>query len=438
MNLIEIKVPVLGESVTEATVAKWRKKIGEAVVMDEVLIELETDKVTLEIPAPSSGVLTQVNNEKGSIVKIGTVLGCIDANAVASATVPTAPVNAPSAPVNAPAASAAPVAVSAIVEKPTVAAVITPATTQTEPIAPVQKVQPLAATTPHLSPAVRKHLGDNQLSAANVHASNPDGRLSKEDVLTHLQNVAHNGTETATGATSASDDRLEVRAPMSRLRLRVSERLKYAQNTAAILTTFNEIDMMAVKQLRDRYKDIFEKKYGIKLGFMSFFVKACVQALKEIPMVNSRIEGDEIVTNNYCDIGVAVSAPTGLVVPVVRDAELLDLAGIERAVAGYGKKAKDGKLTMEEMSGGTFTISNGGVFGSLFSTPIINPPQSAILGMHKIQDRPMAINGRVEIRPMMYVALSYDHRLIDGREAVTFLATIKDCIENPGRFLLEL
>ena len=395
MTLIEIKVPVLGESVNEATVAKWRKKVGDAVVVDEVLVELETDKVTL-----------------------GTILGVIDANAVASIV-------------------ATPSVASSTPEKTVVTPIIVSTVEKSEPITMVKNMQLVPDVITHLSPAVRKHLGDNQLNAANVKASSLDGRLSKADVLNHVQNTG-NTSAAVDSSLSFSDDRLEVRVPLSRLRLRVAERLKYAQNTAAILTTFNEIDMMAVKQLRDRYKDVFEKKYGVKLGFMSFFVKACTQALKEIPMVNSRIEGDEIVTNNYCDIGVAVSAPTGLVVPVVRDAELLDLAGIERAVAEYGRRAKDGKLTMEEMSGGTFTISNGGVFGSLFSTPIINPPQSAILGMHKIQDRPMAVNGRVEIRPMMYVALSYDHRLIDGREAVTFLATIKDCIENPGRFLLEL
>jgi 2-oxoglutarate dehydrogenase E2 component (dihydrolipoamide succinyltransferase) len=428
MSLIEIKVPVLGESVSEATIAKWRKKVGEAVVVDEVLVELETDKVTLEITAPSAGVLAAVHYERGATVKIGNVLGGIDANALASV-----------APASAAPAAVTPIAQPAAPDKVVVAPIVPPATEKVEKIEPitiVKNVQSIPDVVTHLSPAVRKHLGDNQLNAASVKASSPDGRLSKADVLNHVQNAGQESV--AANDVPYSDDRLEVRVPLSRLRLRVAERLKYAQNTAAILTTFNEIDMMAVKQLRDRYKDVFEKKYGIKLGFMSFFVKACVQALKEIPMVNSRIEGDEIVTNNYCDIGVAVSAPTGLVVPVLRDAELLDLAGIERAVAEYGKKAKDGKITMEDMSGGTFTISNGGVFGSLFSTPIINPPQSAILGMHKIQDRPMAINGRVEIRPMMYVALSYDHRLIDGREAVTFLATIKDCIENPGRFLLEL
>ncbi len=425
MSLIEIKVPVLGESVSEATIARWRKKVGEAVVIDEVLVELETDKVTLEITAPSSGVLAVMHYEKGATVKIGNVLGGIDENAVAFVAAPAVtPIFQPTAP-----------------EKVIVASIVSPAIEKSEPVVIVKNVQSIPDVVTHLSPAVRKHLGDNQLNAANVKASSPDGRLSKADVLNHVQNAgqASAASDDAPAANSLySDDRLEVRVPLSRLRLRVAERLKYAQNTAAILTTFNEIDMMAVKQLRDRYKDVFEKKYGIKLGFMSFFVKACTQALKEIPMVNSRIEGDEIVTNNYCDIGVAVSAPTGLVVPVVRDAELLDLAGIERAVAEYGRRAKEGKITMEDMSGGTFTISNGGVFGSLFSTPIINPPQSAILGMHKIQDRPMAVNGRVEIRPMMYVALSYDHRLIDGREAVTFLATIKDCIENPGRFLLEL
>ncbi len=426
MSLIDVKVPALGESVTEATIARWHKNVGDTVQMDEVLIELETDKVTLEITAPSSGVLKDIKVSKGSVVSIGTILGAIDSDA--KATMPTVtPETTPT--VMAP-------------EK------VIPTVAEKDPPAPATE------TTGHMSPAVRKHVGDHQLDASRIPSTSGDGRLSKADVLNYVNEKTAQGTQSSTVSTSSTpsaslqgqstsltimtDDRLEKRVPMSRLRLRVSERLKYAQNTAAILTTFNEIDMTAVKQLRDRYKDVFEKKYGIKLGFMSFFVKACVQALKEIPMVNSRIEGDEIVTNNYCDIGVAVSAPQGLVVPIVRDAELLDLAGIERAIAGYGKKAKDGKLTMEEMTGGTFTISNGGVFGSLFSTPIINPPQSAILGMHKIQDRPMAVDGRVEIRPMMYVALSYDHRLIDGREAVTFLVTIKDCIENPGRFLLEL
>ncbi len=419
MSLIEVKVPVLGESVTEATIARWHKNIGDAIQMDEVLIELETDKVTLEITAPSSGVLKDIKVSKGAVVSIGAVLGAIDSGAKA-------------------------IALTVAVESKST--VVVPEKT---PMLPEKASLAFAAeTTGHMSPAVRKHVGDHQLDASRIPSTSGDGRLLKADVLNYvdgktaqtmkssMSSVSLQGQSTS--LTVMADDRLEKRVPMSRLRLRVSERLKYAQNTAAILTTFNEIDMTAVKQLRDRYKDVFEKKYGIKLGFMSFFVKACVQALKEIPMVNSRIEGDEIVTNNYCDIGVAVSAPQGLVVPIVRDAELLDLAGIERAIAGYGKKAKDGKLTMEEMTGGTFTISNGGVFGSLFSTPIINPPQSAILGMHKIQDRPMAVDGRVEIRPMMYVALSYDHRLIDGREAVTFLVTIKDCIENPGRFLLEL
>ncbi len=433
MSLIDVKVPALGESVTEATIARWHKNVGDAVQMDEVLIELETDKVTLEITAPSSGVLKDIKVSKGAVVSIGAILGAIDSDA--KATTPTVATEA----------------------KPTVAAEAKPtAAPEKVTTAVAQKAPPIPATetTGHMSPAVRKHVGDHQLDASRIPSTSGDGRLSKADVLNYVDGKAAQSGQSSTVSTASTvsassqgqstsltvmtDDRLEKRVPMSRLRLRVSERLKYAQNTAAILTTFNEIDMTAVKQLRDRYKDVFEKKYGIKLGFMSFFVKACVQALKEIPMVNSRIEGDEIVTNNYCDIGVAVSAPQGLVVPIVRDAELLDLAGIERAIAGYGKKAKDGKLTMEEMTGGTFTISNGGVFGSLFSTPIINPPQSAILGMHKIQDRPMAVDGRVEIRPMMYVALSYDHRLIDGREAVTFLVTIKDCIENPGRFLLEL
>lgn len=425
MSLVEIKVPALGESVSEAIIAKWLKKVGEAVVIDEVLVELETDKVTLEITAPSSGVLSNIHTAKGEIVKIGALLGNIDSKAITQPAITVAAVQSATAPVEP--------AVRIVKEE-----VFVPQKTS--------NVSLIIPNTEHMPPSVRKQLGDNKLTTGSILTSSLDGRLPKADSLNHVQ--SENQAKAPAAATeqssnkivskNTSDDRLETRVPLSRLRLRIAERLKSAQNTAAILTTFNEIDMMAVKQLRDRYKDVFEKKNGVKLGFMSFFVKACVQALKEIPMVNSRIEGDEIVTNNYCDIGVAVSAPSGLMVPIIRDAELLDLAGIEAAVSTYGKKAKDGKLTMEEMSGGTFTISNGGVFGSLFSTPIINPPQSAILGMHKIQDRPMAINGHVEIRPMMYVALSYDHRLIDGREAVTFLATIKDCMENPGRFLLDL
>lgn len=428
MSLVEIKVPALGESVSEAIVAKWLKKPGEAVTMDEVLVELETDKVTLEITAPSSGVLSNIHTAKGAIVKIGALLGDIDSKASAQPTI-TTQLTITTTTAQTP---AMPIESIARIEKEEK---LPPKASNVSPIISI------AQNTEHMSPSVRKHLSDNKLTTGSIQTSSVDGRSSKADILNHVLNENQTTTEQkANKATSknTSDDRLETRVPLSRLRLRIGERLKSAQNTAAILTTFNEIDMMAVKQLRDRYKDVFEKKNGVKLGFMSFFVKACVQALKEIPMVNSRIEGDEIVTNNYCDIGVAVSAPSGLMVPIIRDAELLDLAGIEAAIAAYGKKAKDGKITIEEMSGGTFTISNGGVFGSLFSTPIINPPQSAILGMHKIQDRPMAINGHVEIRPMMYVALSYDHRLIDGREAVTFLATIKDCMENPGRFLLDL
>jgi 2-oxoglutarate dehydrogenase E2 component (dihydrolipoamide succinyltransferase) len=387
-----LNVPVLGESVTEATVARWTKNAGDTVAADEVLLELETDKVTLEVSSPAQGALKEIKMPQGSVVKIGDILGLVEEGATGLE---------------------AAVSVSNSLQN------------SAPPLPPLPPEGPLpkaAPSTAHPSPAAAKWIGDNELNTREIQGTGRDGRITKGDVINHL----------------ASAERLEKRTPMSRLRLRIAERLKQAQNTAAILTTFNEVDMSTTMDLRTKYKDVFEKKHGVKLGFMSFFVRACVLALQKIPALNSRIEGEEIVTPNYQDIGVAVSAPHGLVVPIIRDADLLSLADIEKTILGFGQKAKENKLTLEEMSGGTFTISNGGTFGSLLSTPIINPPQSGILGMHKIQERPVVVNGQIVIRPMMYLALSYDHRLIDGKEAVTFLVNIKETLENPGKMLLDL
>ncbi|MEI6557464.1 MAG: 2-oxoglutarate dehydrogenase complex dihydrolipoyllysine-residue succinyltransferase [Rhodospirillaceae bacterium] len=413
----EIKVPTLGESVTEATVARWLKPLGAAVAVDDALVELETDKVTLEVNATAAGTLTEIIAPEGANVAVGAVLGLIGEGGAGVVAAPAAV---------APAAPAAPAAVAA------------------------------QETSDVLSPAVRKLIDDNKLNPAAIPASGKDGRLTKDDVQSYLAGKAAAPVAAPVAAAPAPRpappapkpvvasgprpraDR-EERVRMTRLRQRIAERLKDAQNTAAMLTTFNEVDMSNLLALRAQYKDIFEKKHGgIKLGFMSFFVKAAVAALKELPAVNGEIDGNDLVYKNYYDIGVAVGTPQGLVVPVLRDADCLSFAGIEKAIGEFGKKARDGKLSMEEMSGGTFTISNGGVYGSLMSTPIINPPQSAILGMHKTQDRPVAINGKVEIRPMMYLALSYDHRIIDGREAVTFLVRVKAAIEDPQRLLLEV
>ena len=412
----EIKVPTLGESVTEATVARWLKPLGAVVAVDEALVELETDKVTLEVNATAAGTLSQILAPEGANVGVGAVLGLIG--------------EAGAAVVAAPAAVAAPVAAA-------------PAAAATQEASDV------------LSPAVRKLVDDNKLDASKIPASGKDGRLTKEDVQNYLAKptaapapapVAAPAPRPAPPAPKPAApsgprpraDR-EERVRMTRLRARIAERLKDAQNTAAMLTTFNEVDMSNLLALRNLYKDRFEKKHGgVKLGFMSFFVKAAVAALKELPAVNGEIDGADLVYKNYYDIGVAVGTPQGLVVPVLRDADVLSFAGIEKAIGEFGKKARDGKLSMDEMSGGTFTISNGGVYGSLMSTPIINPPQSAILGMHKTQDRPVAIGGKVEIRPMMYLALSYDHRVVDGKEAVTFLVRVKEALEDPARLVLDL
>jgi 2-oxoglutarate dehydrogenase E2 component (dihydrolipoamide succinyltransferase) len=401
----EIRVPALGESVTEATVAKWLKNVGDAVAQDEPLVELETDKVTLEVNASSAGTLSEISAETGATVEVGGLLGSIEAGA----------------------AGAKPAA------KPAAAA---PAATPAAAPAPAAK--PAAAVAPQ-SPAVRKMVEETKVDPAAVAGTGKDGRLTKGDVIQHLEAkpAAAPAAPSAPAAPRATGPR-EERVRMTRLRKRIAERLKQAQNTAAMLTTFNEVDMTQIMAMRDSYKESFEKRHGVKLGFMSFFVKACLAGLKELPAVNGEIDGDDIIYKNHYDIGVAVGTEQGLVVPVVRDADQMSFSEIEKAINALGKKARDGKLTIEELTGGTFTISNGGVYGSLLSTPILNTPQSAILGMHKIQPRPMAIGGKVEVRPMMYLALSYDHRIIDGREAVTFLVRVKDALEDPQRLLLEV
>ena len=400
----QIVVPTLGESVSEATVAKWFKQVGDSVAADEAIVELETDKVTVEVNAPASGTLSDIAVLAGGTVGVGAVLGTIGG----------APSQAASRP-----ASATPAASS-----------------------PPAKAETAAA------PSAKKLMAENKLEASAIAGTGKDGRITKGDVLETLARPAAPPVPTAPpparepaprSESPRAEDPREQRVRMTRLRKRIAERLKDAQNTAAMLTTFNEVDMTALNALRNQYKDGFEKKHGVKLGFMSFFVKACVTALKEWPAVNGEIDGDDLVYKNYYDVGVAVGTPNGLVVPVVRDADRLSFADVEKAIAAYGRKARDGKLTIEDMTGGTFTISNGGVYGSLMSTPILNPPQSAILGMHKTQLRPMVMpDGKIEARPMMYLAVSYDHRIIDGREAVSFLVRVKECIEDPQRILLDM
>lgn len=411
---VEIKVPVLGESVVEATVAKWMKGAGEAVAADEAIVELETDKVTLEVPSPVNGVLSDIVASEGATVEVDALLGMVEEGAAATST----PASKPA--VNNPAASAPEAA------SPTPASAPAPAP---------------SATAAVLSPAVRKLVEENNLNPGAISGTGKDGRLTKADV----QKAIASGSAKMAAASSApapakagprASDAREERVPMSRLRRMIAGRLKEAQNTAAMLTTFNEVDMSAVMALRSEYKDDFEKQHGARLGFMGFFVRAVIRGLQEFPAVNAEIHGDDIIYKNFYNIGVAVGTPQGLVVPVVRDAQDLSLADIEKQVTDYGIRARDGKLTPADMAGGSFTISNGGVYGSLMSTPILNPPQSGILGMHKIQKRPIAIGDKVEVRPMMYLALSYDHRIIDGREAVSFLVRVKDSIEDPRRLLL--
>jgi len=418
---IEVKVPVLPESVTEATLLTWHKNAGEAVTRDENLVDIETDKVVLDVPAPDNGVLLDLVKQEGDTVTAQELIAVIDTEAAAAQ------------------AEAAPAATAATA-------------TQAAP----------AATSPSgnsaLSPAVRALVQEHSLDPSQIPGSGKDGRILKEDVLAFIKNrdaaPAAAPAEPAPAAAPApapapvakptvvelpgAGERLERRVPMTRLRQRIAQRLKEAQNTAAILTTFNEVNMQPVMDLRAKYKDIFEKEHGIKLGFMSFFVKASVEALKRFPAVNGSIDGDDIVYHGYYDVGIAVSGPRGLVVPILRDCGQLTFAEIEKGIADFGTKAKDGSLSIEELTGGTFSISNGGIFGSLNSTPILNPPQSAILGMHKIQERPMVENGQIVVRPMMYLALSYDHRIVDGREAVRSLVTIKESLEDPARPLLQV
>ena len=412
--MAEIRVPTLGESVTEATIGKWFKKAGDAVAVDEPLVELETDKVTIEVPAPAAGVLSEIAAKDGETVGVGAVLGQIKEGA--------------GAPAKAAPAAAAPAA------KPAAAPAAKPA-----------DAKPAPADAP-LAPSVRKLSAESGVDAAAVPGTGKDGRVTKGDMLAAIERAAAQPTPVAQPAAAvqvrapspADDAAREERVRMTRLRQTIARRLKDAQNTAAMLTTFNEVDMGHVMALRTQYRDLFEKKHGVKLGFMGFFVRACVQALKEIPAVNAEIDGTDLIYKNYYHIGIAVGTERGLVVPVVRDADTKSLAEIEKTITDFGKRARDGALKIDELQGGTFSITNGGIYGSLMSTPILNAPQSGILGMHKIQDRPMVVAGKVEVRPMMYLALSYDHRIVDGREAVTFLVRVKESLEEPARLVLDL
>ena len=413
----EIKVPVLPESVADATILAWQKKPGEAIKRDEILVEVETDKVVLEVPAPADGVLTSIVSDEGAVVTAQEVLGTMEEGAVA----------------NSAAAAPAPATASAAVAD--------------------------EDTGGPTSPSARQLMAEHNLSADEIAGSGKNGRISKADVEAHITGQSGSSAAapaeaapvaaTATGAAGAgtsssalaagtSGDRSERRVPMSRLRARIAERLLHASQSTAMLTTFNEVDMQPVKELRGQYKDQFEKVHGVRLGFMSIFVKAATEALKRFPDINASLDGDDVVYHGFCDVGIAVSSDRGLVVPVIRDAENLSLASIEKQIGEYADLAREGKLGLDQLTGGTFTITNGGVFGSLMSTPILNPPQSAILGMHTIQDRPVAVNGEVVIRPMMYIALSYDHRIVDGQGAVTFLKTIKELVEEPAKMLLDI
>ena len=419
--MTDIRVPTLGESVTEATIGKWFKKAGDTVAVDEPLVELETDKVTIEVPAPAAGVLSEIAAKDGETVAVGALLGQIKDGAGA------APSKATPQPAGQP-------------DKKT---------STTAPIAAAGGL-PVTERAPSgdqpLAPSVRKMSAESGVDPAGVAGTGKDGRVTKGDMMAAIERAASQpvpaGQPVAAvqmRAPSPADDAArEERVKMTRLRQTIARRLKDAQNTAAMLTTFNEVDMTAVMALRNQYKELFEKKHGVKLGFMGFFVRACVQALKDIPAVNAEIDGTDLIYKNYYHIGVAVGTEKGLVVPVVRDCDMKSLAEIEKNINDFGKRARDGALKIEEMQGGTFTISNGGVYGSLMSTPILNAPQSGILGMHKIQERPMAIGGKIEIRPMMYLALSYDHRIVDGREAVTFLVRLKENLEDPARIVLDL
>ncbi|RED28613.1 2-oxoglutarate dehydrogenase E2 component [Rhodopseudomonas thermotolerans] len=418
--MTEIRVPTLGESVTEATIGRWFKKPGEAVAVDEPLVELETDKVTIEVPAPSAGTLGEIVAKDGETVAVGALLGQITDGAASAKPAAAAPAK-PAAPAAAP-APAAPAAPAA---------------------APAAKAPPSDAP---LAPSVRRLSAESGVDASTVPGSGKDGRVTKGDMLAAIEKAASAPTPVNQPAAAvqvrapspADDAAREERVKMTRLRQTIARRLKEVQNTAAMLTTFNEVDMTNVMALRAQYKDVFEKKHGAKLGFMGFFTKACVQALKDIPAVNAEIDGTDLIYKNYYHVGVAVGTDKGLVVPVVRDCDAKSIADIEKSIVDYGKRARDGQLKIEEMQGGTFTITNGGIYGSLMSTPILNAPQSGILGMHKIQERPVVVGGKIEVRPMMYLALSYDHRVIDGKEAVTFLVRVKESLEDPARLVLDL
>ena len=422
--MAEIRVPILGESVTEATVGKWFKQPGEAVAVDEPLVELETDKVTLEVPASAAGTLSDIAVKTGTTVAVGALLGQIKEGAGA----PVKTTTATGAPQGRPdTKSATTMPINAAEEEPTLRTAPKPATAMPAP------------------PAVRKMAAESGVDPAKVDGSGKHGQVTKGDMMAAIERSAAQPTQVAAQAPVAmrapsppDDASREERVPMTRLRQTIARRLKEAQNTAAMLTTYNEVDMSAIMAMRNQYKELFEKKHGVKLGFMGFFARACIQALKDVPAVNAEIDGNDLVYKNYYHIGVAVGTERGLVVPVVRDADQLSLAGIEKAIAELGKKARDGHLKIEDMQGGTFTISNGGVYGSLMSMPILNAPQSGILGMHKIQERPVAIGGKIEIRPMMYLAMTYDHRVVDGQGAVTFLVRVKENLEDPARIVLDL
>jgi 2-oxoglutarate dehydrogenase E2 component (dihydrolipoamide succinyltransferase) len=430
--MTDIRVPTLGESVTEATIGKWFKHAGDAVAVDEPLVELETDKVTIEVPSPAAGVLSEIAAKDGETVAVGALLGQIQDGAGAAAPAkPAAKFEA-----------AKPEATKPEATKPEKASPA-PAAAAPPPPAPPLVAKTAPAGTP-VPPSVRKLATESGLDVSTVPGSGKDGRITKGDMMAAIERAAAAPMPVASAAVQvrapapADDAAREERVRMTRLRQTIARRLKDAQNTAAMLTTFNELDMSAVMHTRNQYKDMFEKKFGVKLGFMSFFVRACVQALKEIPSVNAEIDGTDMVYKNYYHVGVAVGIEKGLVVPVVRDADAKSFAQIEKEIADFGRRAREGALKIEEMQGGTFTISNGGVYGSLMSTPILNAPQSGILGMHKIQERPVVVAGKIEVRPMMYLALSYDHRIVDGREAVTFLVRVKECLEDPARLVLEL
>ena len=421
MSDVEVKVPTLGESVTEATVAVWQKSKGDSVNQDEIIVELETDKVSMEVTATCSGVIKEIVANEGDTVEIDAVLAIIEEGAVSKQ-----PSNAESAP-----ATTTPDSNIKDQQKQN-----TPPT----PAVENKSISPAANTKSqndmHLSPAARKAAVETDANLAQIQGSGKDGRITKGDILLSTSNPQTTTKQSA--PTLAPANRKEERVRMTGLRTKIAERLKEAQNTAAILTTFNEVDLTNIMEIRKKYKDQFLNKHDIKLGFMSFFVKASIVALKEIPAINAEIDGNEIVYKNYYDIGVAVGTERGLVVPIVRNADRMSFAEIERQIDTYGKKARDKCLSLDELTGGSFTISNGGVYGSLLSTPIINPPQSGILGMHKIMERPVVIDGKIEIRNMMYLALSYDHRIIDGKEAVTFLIRVKDLLENPERLMLNI